>query len=56
MPVTWRLGTVSYTHLEGQEENILLNHKLAAGSGNRYVNVYPLLDTGAVYDLSLIHI
>ena len=35
---------------EGQEENILLNHKLAAGSGNRYVNVYPLLDTGAVYE------
>jgi alpha-D-xyloside xylohydrolase len=34
---------------EGQEENILLNHKLAAGSGNRYVNVFPLLDTQAVY-------
>ena len=26
-----------------------MNHKLAAGSGNRYVNVYPLLDTQAVY-------
>ncbi len=35
---------------EGQEENILLNHKLAAGSGNRYVNVYPLMDTAAVYE------
>ena len=34
---------------EGQEENILLNHKLAAGSGNRYVNAFPLLDTQAVY-------
>src|SRR5438445_4435875 len=38
------------TENEGQEENILLNHKLAAGSGNRYVNDYPLLDTGAVYE------
>jgi alpha-D-xyloside xylohydrolase len=34
---------------EGQEENILLNHKLAAGSGNRYVNAYPLPATQAVY-------
>src|SRR6202021_151436 len=34
---------------EGQEDNILLNHKLAAGSGNRYLNVYPLLDTEGVY-------
>jgi len=35
---------------EGQEDNILLGHKLAAGSGNRYVNVFPLMDTGAIYD------
>ncbi len=35
---------------EGVEENILLGHKLAIGSGDRYVNVYPLLDTAAVYD------
>ena len=35
---------------EGQEENIQLGHKLAIGSGNRYVNVYPLLETAAVYD------
>jgi len=34
---------------EGQEENILLGHKLWAGSGNRYVNVYPMLDTEGVY-------
>src|SRR5437870_13817064 len=34
---------------EVQEENILLHHKLAAGSVDRYVNSYPLLDTGAVY-------
>jgi len=45
----WWMDTTE-PETEGQEENILLNHKLAAGSGNRYVNVYPLLDTGAVYD------
>src|ERR1700683_3962020 len=35
---------------EGLEENVQLGHKLAIGSGDRYVNVYPLLDTEAVYD------
>jgi alpha-D-xyloside xylohydrolase len=45
----WWMDTTE-PETEGQEENILLNHKLAAGSGSRYVNVYPLLDTGAVYD------
>lgn len=45
----WWMDTTE-PETEGQEENILLNHKLFAGSGNRYVNVYPLLDTGAVYD------
>jgi alpha-D-xyloside xylohydrolase len=35
---------------EGQEENIQLGHKVAAGSGDRYVNLYPMLTTGAVYD------
>jgi alpha-D-xyloside xylohydrolase len=35
---------------EGLEENIQLGHHLAIGSGDRYVNVYPLLDTAAVYD------
>ncbi len=44
----WWMDTTE-PETEGQEENILLNHKLAAGSGNRYVNVYPLLDTQAVY-------
>ena len=34
---------------EGQEENILLGHKLAIGSGNRYANLYPLIDTATVY-------
>jgi alpha-D-xyloside xylohydrolase len=44
----WWMDTTE-PETEGQEENILLNHKLAAGSGNRYVNVFPLLDTQAVY-------
>ena len=45
----WWMDTTE-PETEGKEENILLNHKLAAGSGNRYVNVYPLLDTQAVYE------
>jgi alpha-D-xyloside xylohydrolase len=45
----WWMDTTE-PETEGQEENILLNHKLAAGSGDRYVNVYPLLDTQAVYE------
>jgi alpha-D-xyloside xylohydrolase len=44
----WWMDTTE-PETEGQEENILLHHKLAAGSGNRYVNAYPLLDTQAVY-------
>ena len=44
----WWMDTTE-PETEGQEENILLNHKLAAGSGNRYVNAFPLLDTQAVY-------
>ena len=44
----WWMDTTE-PETEGQEENILLDHKLATGSGNRYVNVYPLLDTQAVY-------
>src|SRR5215469_5673201 len=44
----WWMDTTE-PETEGQEDNILLNHKLAAGSGNRFVNVYPLLDTEAVY-------
>jgi alpha-D-xyloside xylohydrolase len=45
----WWLDTVE-PETEGQEENILLNHKLAIGSGNRYLNIYPLLTTGGVYE------
>jgi alpha-D-xyloside xylohydrolase len=44
----WWMDTTE-PETEGQEENILLGHKLAAGSGNRYVNIFPLLDTQAVY-------
>ena len=45
----WWMDTTE-PETEGQEENILLGHKIAAGSGDRFVNDYPLLDTGAVYD------
>jgi alpha-D-xyloside xylohydrolase len=45
----WWMDTTE-PETEGQEENILLGHKLYAGSGNRYVNDFPLLDTGAVYN------
>ncbi|MGA7302399.1 MAG: TIM-barrel domain-containing protein, partial [Candidatus Sulfotelmatobacter sp.] len=45
----WWMDTTE-PETEGQEENIQLGHKLAIGSGDRYVNVYPLLDTGAVYN------
>ncbi len=45
----WWLDTTE-PETEGQEENILLHHKLAIGSGDRYVNIYPLMTTGAVYD------
>jgi alpha-D-xyloside xylohydrolase len=44
----WWMDTTE-PETEGQEENILLDHTLAAGSGNRFVNAYPQLDTGAVY-------
>jgi alpha-D-xyloside xylohydrolase len=44
----WWMDTTE-PETEGQEENILLGHRLSAGSGDRYVNDYPLLDTGAVY-------
>jgi alpha-D-xyloside xylohydrolase len=44
----WWMDTTE-PETEGQEDNILLGHKLSAGSGNRYVNVFPLLDTQAVY-------
>jgi alpha-D-xyloside xylohydrolase len=45
----WWLDTVE-PETEGQQDNVLLGHKLAIGSGNRYLNIYPLLTTGGVYD------
>jgi len=45
----WWMDTTE-PETEGQEENIQLGHKLAIGSGDRYVNLYPVLDTAAVYD------
>ena len=40
----WWLDTTE-PETEGREENIQLNHKLAIGSGNRYVNLFPLMTT-----------
>lgn len=45
----WWLDTTE-PETEGQEENILLNHKLFIGSGNRYANIFPLMTTRAVYE------
>jgi alpha-D-xyloside xylohydrolase len=45
----WWMDT-SEPETEGKEENIQLGHKLAIGSGDRYVNLFPVLDTAAVYE------
>lgn len=45
----WWLDTTE-PETEGREENVQLNHQLAIGSGNRYVNLFPLFTTTAVYD------
>ena len=45
----WWLDTTE-PETEGREENIQLSHKLAIGSGNRYVNIFPLMTTTAVYE------
>jgi alpha-D-xyloside xylohydrolase len=45
----WWLDTTE-PETEGQEDNIQLGHKLAIGSGNRYVNLYSLFTTSAVYE------
>jgi alpha-D-xyloside xylohydrolase len=45
----WWLDTTE-PETEGREENVQLNHKLAIGSGNRYVNIFPLMTTTAVYE------
>lgn len=45
----WWLDTVE-PETEGEEENILLGHKLAIGSGDRFANLYPLMTTTGVYE------
>jgi len=45
----WWLDTTE-PETEGQESNILLGHRLAMGSGDRYANLYPLLTTSGVYE------
>jgi len=45
----WWLDTTE-PETEGQEENILLGHRLHIGSGDRYANIFPLMTTQAVYE------
>jgi alpha-D-xyloside xylohydrolase len=45
----WWLDT-DEPETEGQQENLLVDHKLAIGSGARYANVYPLFHAGGVSD------
>lgn len=43
----WWLDT-DEPETEGRQDNILVDHKLALGSGARYANVFPLFHAGAV--------
>jgi alpha-D-xyloside xylohydrolase len=45
----WWLDTTE-PETEGQEESLLLGHKLSIGSGDQYANIYPLMTTKAVYE------
>ena len=45
----WWMDTTE-PETEGQEENIQLGHKLSIGSGDRYVNLFPLMTTAGVYE------
>jgi alpha-D-xyloside xylohydrolase len=45
----WWLDTTE-PETEGREDNILLRNRVAIGSGARYVNLYPLMATSAVYE------
>lgn len=45
----WWMDTTE-PETEGKEDNILLHHKLAIGSGTRYANIFPLLDTRGIYE------
>jgi alpha-D-xyloside xylohydrolase len=44
----WWMDTTE-PETEGLEENIQLHHQLAAGSGDRFVNIFPMMTTSAVY-------
>jgi alpha-D-xyloside xylohydrolase len=45
----WWMDTTE-PETEGVEENILLDHKVAIGSGARYANAYPLETTMGIYE------
>jgi alpha-D-xyloside xylohydrolase len=45
----WWLDTTE-PETEGREENLMLDNKLAIGSGARYANIFPLMTTTAVYE------
>ena len=45
----WWLDT-DEPETEGRETNILVNNKVAIGSGARYANLYPLMTTQSVYE------
>ncbi len=45
----WWMDTTE-PETEGQQENIQLGHRIYLGSGDRHVNLFPLLTTGAVYN------
>ena len=45
----WWLDT-DEPETEGKQDNILVDRKLAIGSGARYANIYPLFHTGGVSD------
>ena len=44
----WWLDTTE-PETEGREENLMLNNKVAIGSGARFANIYPLMTTEAMY-------
>ncbi len=45
----WWMDTTE-PETEGREENVMLDKKLAIGSGARYANLYPLMTTAGVYE------
>ena len=45
----WWLDTIE-PETEAREDNIQLGHKIAAGSGDRYVNLYPQMTARGVYE------